>query len=101
MDIYRIFDFKDEEEWLSGRMNGIGGSDASAVVGVNPYKTNIQLFEEKTGKSIPEDISDKPIRQISSSLKKRLGKAFRKISQISLMSFMVSSQKSIFENFLS
>lgn len=59
MDIYRIFDFKDEEEWLSGRMNGIGGSDASAVVGVNPYKTNIQLFEEKTGKSIPEDISDK------------------------------------------
>ena len=60
MDIYRIFDFKDEEEWLSGRMNGIGGSDASAVVGVNPYKTNIQLFEEKTGKSIPEDISDKP-----------------------------------------
>lgn len=60
MDIYRIFGFKDEEEWLSGRMNGIGGSDASAVVGVNPYKTNIQLFEEKTGKSIPEDISDKP-----------------------------------------
>lgn len=60
MEIYRIFDFKDEEEWLSGRMNGIGGSDASAVVGVNPYKTNIQLFEEKTGRSIPENISDKP-----------------------------------------
>ena len=44
MDIYRIFDFKDEEEWLSGRMNGIGGSDASAVVGVNPYKTNIPFL---------------------------------------------------------
>lgn len=57
---YKIFDFKDENEWLSGRMNGIGGSDASSVVGMNPYKTNIDLFEEKIGRKIPEDISDKP-----------------------------------------
>lgn len=57
---YKIFDFKDEEEWLSGRMNGIGGSDASSIVGMNPYKTNIELFEEKTGRRIPEDISQKP-----------------------------------------
>lgn len=41
-------------------MNGIGGSDASAIVGMNPYKSNIDLFEEKIGRSIPEDISDKP-----------------------------------------
>ena len=41
-------------------MNGIGGSDASAVVGMNPYKTNIELFEEKTGRKIPEDISNHP-----------------------------------------
>lgn len=58
-EIYKIYDFKDEKEWLSGRMNGIGGSDASAVVGVNPYKTNIELFEEKTGRRLPEDISEK------------------------------------------
>lgn len=57
---YKIYDFKDEEEWLSGRMNGIGGSDASSVIGVNPYKSNIELFEEKTGRRIPEDISEKP-----------------------------------------
>lgn len=57
---YRIFDFKDEEDWLNGRTNGIGGSDAAAIVGMNPYKTNIELFEEKIGRSMPEDISDKP-----------------------------------------
>ena len=57
---YKIYDFKDEPDWLSGRMNGIGGSDASSIVGVNPYKTNIDLFEEKTGRKIPEDISEKP-----------------------------------------
>lgn len=59
-EIYRVHDFSDEAAWLAGRMNGIGGSDASAVVGMNPYKTNIELFEEKTGRRIPEDISEKP-----------------------------------------
>lgn len=57
---YRIYDFHNEQEWLSSRLNGIGGSDASAVVGMNPYKTNIELFEEKTGRRVPEDISEKP-----------------------------------------
>ncbi len=60
MEQYRIFDYRNEQEWLCGRMNGIGGSDASAVVGKNPYKTNIELFEEKTGRKLPADISDKP-----------------------------------------
>ena len=60
MEPYKIFDFPDESAWIKGRMNGIGGSDASAVVGMNPYKSNIDLFEEKIGRKIPEDISDKP-----------------------------------------
>ena len=47
------------ENWLNGRKNGIGGSDASAIVGLNPYKSNIDLWQEKTGLKQPEDISDK------------------------------------------
>lgn len=47
------------EAWLKERLTGIGGSEASSIVGANPYKTNLQLWEEKTGKTIPEDISDK------------------------------------------
>lgn len=46
------------EEWLENR-HGIGGSDASAVLALNPYKTNVELWEEKCGLRIPEDISDK------------------------------------------
>ena len=57
---YKIFDFADNDAWLKGRIGGIGGSDASCVVGVNPYKSNVELFEEKTGARIPEDISNKP-----------------------------------------
>lgn len=41
------------EEWLALRKNYIGGSDASAVVGMNPYKSAYALWAEKTGK-IPE-----------------------------------------------
>lgn len=48
------------EAWLKARLKGIGGSDAGTVIGKNKYKNNIELWREKTGKAIPEDISDKP-----------------------------------------
>ncbi len=47
------------DEWLKARLNHIGGSDASVCVGMNPYKTNVELWEEKTGQRQPEDISEK------------------------------------------
>lgn len=52
--------YHSREEWLEARKNHIGGSDASACVGLNPYKSNTELWEEKRGLRIPEDISDKP-----------------------------------------
>jgi len=36
-------------EWLEFRHQGIGGSDASVVCGINKYKSPIELFMEKTG----------------------------------------------------
>ncbi len=47
------------EEWLEKRKKGIGGSDAAAVIGQNPYMTNVQLWEIKTGRKEQEDISNK------------------------------------------
>ena len=55
-----VIENENHASWLKARIYGIGGSDASAIVGMNPYKTNIDLFEEKAGRRIPEDISDKP-----------------------------------------
>ena len=48
------------EEWLHHRFKGIGGSEASAIIGLNPYMTNQDLWKIKTGLVEPEDISDKP-----------------------------------------
>ena len=47
------------EQWLEERKKGIGGSDASAILGKNPYKDNVKLWEEKTGKRKAVDISQK------------------------------------------
>ena len=48
------------EEWLTARSGRIGGSEASAVVGLNPYMSNTDLWDIKMGVKIPEDISEKP-----------------------------------------
>ncbi|TDR82172.1 YqaJ viral recombinase family protein [Paludibacterium purpuratum] len=47
------------DEWLALRNTGIGGSDAGTVLGVNPYKTEFQLYLEKRGEIEPDDISEK------------------------------------------
>ena len=39
------------EKWLELRRNGIGGSDASVVMGKNPWRSIQQLWEDKTGKT--------------------------------------------------
>lgn len=46
--------YNSKEEWLALRKKlGVGGSDASAVIGFNPYKSAYTLWAEKTGR-IPE-----------------------------------------------
>ena len=49
----------DHEDWLHARSRRIGGSDAAAVLGCNPWMTNVQLWKYKTGKAKQKDISDK------------------------------------------
>lgn len=38
------------DDWLTVRKGGIGSSDAGAAVGLNPYKSPLELWMEKTGK---------------------------------------------------
>lgn len=47
-----ITEFKTDshDEWLALRHKYIGGSDASAVIGMNPYKSPYTLWAEKTNK---------------------------------------------------
>ena len=47
-DDVEIIHYEDTEEWEDIRGNGIGGSDAGAVIGVNPYKSIIDVYTDKT-----------------------------------------------------
>lgn len=51
------------KEWLKARESYIGGSDAAAILGLNPWKSNVDLWEEKTGRKKPKDLSDNAIVQ--------------------------------------
>ena len=39
------------DEWLLFRQNKIGSSDAPPIMGVSPYKTRAELYQEKMGLS--------------------------------------------------
>lgn len=56
--IMTVEEMKDRAAWLKVRNTGIGGSDASVVVGMNKWKSPFQLWMEKTGQKEPDDLSD-------------------------------------------
>ncbi len=65
------------EEWLKERQKGIGGSDAAVILGLNPYKNNIRLWEEKTGRVQADDISDKPYVKYGTQAEEYLRELFK------------------------
>lgn len=67
---------KSHEEWLKHR-DRIGGSDAAAIVGMNPYKNNVELWQIKTGQVVPEDISDKPYVKYGTEAEQYLRELFK------------------------
>lgn len=41
--------YDSKDVWLKLRKKGLGGSDISAVIAKNPYRTNLELYQEKKG----------------------------------------------------
>jgi putative phage-type endonuclease len=82
------------EDWLAVRKQGIGSSDAAAAVGLNPYKSQLELWLEKTGRdsSLPKiDPHDEespaywgnllePI--VAAHYKKRTGNRVRRVNAV-------------------
>lgn len=61
----RLIDTKglSRSEWLAVRRQGIGGSDAAAAVGLNPYQSQLELWMIKTGRfseDSPNESETKP-----------------------------------------
>lgn len=47
-------------EWLEQRRKGIGGSDAPVIMGVNPWRSPMDLWLEKTGEYIEDTLGVQP-----------------------------------------
>jgi len=52
----------DRKEWLRYRKRGLGGSDAGAVCGLNPYRTAMQVYDDKTTDAT-EETDNEAMRQ--------------------------------------
>lgn len=63
-------------DWLKVRYLGIGGSDAGAIMGLNPYKSAITLWAEKTGKQEPADLENNTIVQMGNVLEPYVARLF-------------------------
>ncbi len=82
------------DQWLDVRRQGIGSSDAAAAVGLNPYKSQLELWLEKTGRDAelpridPSDESSptywgtllEPI--VAAHYTKRTGNKVRKVNAV-------------------
>lgn len=64
------------EDWLHARSGRIGGSDAAAILGCNPWMTNVQLWRYKTGKAKQKDISDKEVVKYGNNAESLLRQLF-------------------------
>lgn len=50
------------QQWLEYRKRGIGGSDAGAICGLNPYRTAMQVYHDKISEET-ENIDNEAMRQ--------------------------------------
>ncbi len=62
------------------RTKFIGGSDISVVMGLNRWKTPLQLWAEKTGQVEPDDLSKVERVQLGSELEDFVAKKFERES---------------------
>lgn len=50
------------EQWLEYRRKGIGGSDVSAILGLNPWQSAYHVWQEKTSEEPPKNMDSERMR---------------------------------------
>src|SRR5690625_1179650 len=76
------------DDWLRERQKGIGGRDASAILGFNPWKSPFELYIEKTS-DVVQEIDNEAIHWgnvledvVAQEFSRRTGKKVRRRNQI-------------------
>jgi putative phage-type endonuclease len=53
----RYIEYENREDWLNGRRASIGASEIASAIGLSPWMTQEELWEIKTGRKEPKDLS--------------------------------------------
>lgn len=64
------------EEWRKARTSYIGGSDAACILGENPWKTNVDLWEEKLGLKAKDDLTGNPFVEYGKKAEEHIRELF-------------------------
>ena len=51
-----------EDKWREARKHSIGASDTAAVMGISPWKTEAQLWDEKANGKVIDHVNDSTVR---------------------------------------
>ena len=57
------YEIQRSPSWHAFRKNHLGSSDCSAIMGVSPWKTQLELYNEKTSDTIEESVSNFAMRR--------------------------------------
>ena len=66
------------EKWLEFRRQGIGGSDAAAVLGISPFRTGVDLYYDKLGQPVEDDEQNWVAKEMGTVLEDLVARIFAK-----------------------
>lgn len=84
----------DNTEWLELRKIGIGGSDAAAIAGLNPWKSPFSVYLEKTSDGVKE-IPDNERMRVGRDLEDYVARRFEEATgkKVRRNNFMLQSEE--------
>jgi len=53
----KYIEYDNREDWLANRFKSIGASEVASAIGLSPWMTQAELWEIKTGRKQPRDLS--------------------------------------------
>lgn len=83
----------ERQKWLEWRKQGIGSSDVPAIMGVSPWKTAFQLWEEKISDVIGEDDSNSFIKRKGNEFEPRIRALYESTVNVSFTPALVQMEE--------
>ena len=77
------------EEWVAARLEGIGGSDAGAIVGASRYASQFSLYHEKRG-SIQNEFTGNESTRWGNRLERSIAEEYAETHNASIVAYPVT-----------